>query len=417
MSSEGDGWLATLPGPAPRWWLVGVAAVAMGAAGSFQFLWSSLRGPVGARVGAGETGLGTALTAFVITQTLAGFPAGRYRDRAGPRLPLAVGAVLVVVGYAGVGAAPSLALAVAAYAVGGIGAGCVYTVAINTPVKWFTDRRGLATGVVTMAYGSASALLVGYVGPAAATDLPGTGLTLAALAGGACLLGVPILYDPDDPADAGGETATDGGDPDAPDVGPRAVLGTWQFWVLYGVFGVVNGVGLMLIGKVVGLATGLGLPASAGTLAASALAVADGAGIVLVGGLSDRFGRERTVAVALVGCGLALAGAVVVGAGSVPAFVALVAATTFLRAPTFAVFPSIVGDYYGAARSSGNYALLFTAKIPGGIFGGAAAGALIAGVGWTEAFLLGAVLLCLAGLATATLRPVQPSAATAENAP
>jgi OFA family oxalate/formate antiporter-like MFS transporter len=416
VSRDGAGALAALPGPAPRWWLVGVAAVAMGAAGSFQFLWSSLRGPVGARVGAGETGLGTALTAFVIAQTLAGFPAGRYRDRAGPRLPLAVGAVLVIAGYAGVGAAPSLPLAIAAYAVGGIGAGCVYTVAINTPVKWFTERRGLATGVVTMAYGSASALLVGYVGPAAATDLPGTGLTLAALAGGACLLGVPVLYDPDEPADAGGDATPDGGG-DAPDAGPRAVLATWQFWVLYGVFVVVNGVGLMLIGKVVGLATGLGLPASAGTLAASALAVADGAGIVLVGGLSDRFGRERTVAVALVGCGLALAGAVVVGAGSAPAFVALVAATTFLRAPTFAVFPSIVGDYYGAARSSGNYALLFTAKIPGGIFGGAAAGALIAGIGWTEAFLLGAGLLCLAGLATATLRPVQPSATTAENAP
>ncbi|MFB6079699.1 MAG: MFS transporter [Haloferacaceae archaeon] len=427
-----------------RWWLVAFAALAMGAAGSYQFVWSTIRGPLGAHVGAGEAALGTVFTAFVLAQTVAGFPAGRYRDRHGPRLPLAVGGVLVAAGYAGVALAPSFPAALAAYALGGVGSGTVYTVAVNTPVKWFDARRGLATGVVTMAYSASSAPLIRYVGPTVGRDFAGTLAVLAAVTGVACLVGVPVLDDPERAADAGGDgrTGTEtGGDGDgeadddpgaerggdereAPAAGRassgeytwRETVRTWQFWTLYGAFLVVNGVGLMLIGKVVALATGLGLPAGAGTLAASVLAVGDGAGIVVIGAASDRLGRERTVGASLTCCGLALAGTVLLGAGSAGAFVALAGAAAFLRSPAFAVFPSLVGEYYGAERSSENYALLYSAKLPGGVVGGTAASLLVAAVGWTDAFLLGAGLLVVAGLATAALRPVQPTARTAESA-
>lgn len=32
------------------------------------------------------------------------------------------------------------------YSLGAIGVGIVYTVAVNTALKWFSDRRGLTTG-------------------------------------------------------------------------------------------------------------------------------------------------------------------------------------------------------------------------------------------------------------------------------
>ncbi|MFB6156628.1 MAG: MFS transporter [Haloferacaceae archaeon] len=399
--------------PSARWWLVGLAALAMGAAGTYQFAWSAVRGPLGARLGAGEAALGTVFTLFVLAQTLSQFPAGRYRDRHGPRRPLAAGGLLVAAGFGGVALAPSFPVALAAYALGGVGSGLVYTVAVNTPVKWFTDRRGLATGVVTLSYSAASAPVIAFVGPNAGRDFAGTLLVVAAATGAACLLGVPFLRDPADgertaPADAdgdGGADATPDGTADA--FGWRRTVRTWQFWVLFGVFFVVNGVGLMLIGKVVSLAVGLGLPAAVGTLAASTLAVADGAGIAVVGGLSDRLGRERTVAASMTLAGLSLAGAVLFGPGNGAAFVALVGAAAFFRSPAFSVFPSLVGDYYGAARSSENYALLYAAKVPGGVAGGTAASLLVAAAGWSAAFLLGAGLFVAAGLAAATLRPVR----------
>jgi OFA family oxalate/formate antiporter-like MFS transporter len=395
----------------------------MGAAGSYQFVWSTVRGPLGLRLGIGEAALGTVFTAFVLTQTLAQFPAGWYRDRRGPRVPLAVGGVLVAGGYTGVALAPTFPVALVAYALGGAGAGAVYTVAVNTAVKWFDDRRGLATGIVTMAYSASSAPIIRLVGPRIGVDFSGTLLALGAATGLACLVAVPLLRDPDGDGerDTGGTGVGDGAAEGAVRAAGsgytwRETILTWQFWVLYVAFVIVNGVGLMLIGKVVTLATRLGLPAGVGTLAASVLAVGNGAGIVVVGGLSDRLGRERTVGMSLILCGAAVAGAVLVGGGRASAFVALVGAAAFLRSPAFSVFPSLVADYYGADRSSENYALLYSAKVPGGIAGGTAASLLIAAVGWTAAFLLGAGLLVLAGLATAALRPVQSTARTAESA-
>jgi OFA family oxalate/formate antiporter-like MFS transporter len=135
-----------------RWGLLVVAAGAMGAAGTYQFVWSSIRPVLGTRLAITEGGLGTVFTVFVICQTLSQFPAGWFRDRYGPRLPLAVGAGLVTVGYLGTAYAGGALGALLSYAAGGIGAGVAFTVAVNTPVKWFEDRRGLATGLVTMAY-------------------------------------------------------------------------------------------------------------------------------------------------------------------------------------------------------------------------------------------------------------------------
>jgi OFA family oxalate/formate antiporter-like MFS transporter len=67
----------------------------------------------------------------------------------------------------------------------------------------------------------------------------------------------------------------------------------------------------------------------------------------------------------------------------------------------------LVGRYYGSARSSENYAALYTAKLWGGIGGGVVASLVIATVGWNFTFLGGAVLVALAGLSLRSLRPVE----------
>jgi OFA family oxalate/formate antiporter-like MFS transporter len=177
---------------------------------------------------------------------------------------------------------------------------------------------------------------------------------------------------------------------------------------LYAVFVVVNGVGLMLVGKVVAYANAVGLPAAVATASASVVAATDAAGIVTVGGVSDRLGRVRTVAASLVVSGLALAASTVAGAAAAAwPFAALVGVAALFRSPAFAVFPSLIGEYYGTARSSENYALLYTAKVWGSVFGGTVASVLVVTFGWTTSFRVSAVVLALAGVATALLRPPQ----------
>lgn len=399
----------------------------MGVSGTYQFVWSSLSGAVGARFpAASPAALGTVFTLFVVAQTLTQFPAGRIRDRYGPRNILLVAAALLAVGYAGIGLAGSFPVVAVAYTLGGVGSGITYTVAVNTPVKWVPEdgRRGLATGLVTMAYSGTSVLFIPVLRGSLDDSFTTALLVLGGVVGVGGLLGAWILRDPpgvaedkeaDPGTDPGGAGTTAAEDPAAGNrvataaeagVGWRMAVRTWQFWVLYGVLTAVSGVGLMLVGQSVGFTTGLGLSAATATTVASAVALGDAAGVLVVSALSDRLGGERTVGVSLVFCGCTLVASVVAGShGLEGLFVILVAAAAFFRSPVFGIFPTLVADYYGTARSSENYATLYTAKLPGGVVGGTVTGALVAGLGWSRSFVLGGVVLVLAGFATLSLRP------------
>jgi OFA family oxalate/formate antiporter-like MFS transporter len=392
--------------------LVAVAAVGIGMAGTYQFVWSSIRVPVSAQTGASETALGTVFTLFVIFQASAQFPAGWVRDRVGPRLPLAGGALLLVAGYVGTAWVPTVAGVSLSYALGGIGAGTVYAVAINTPAKWFDERRGLATGLVGFAYAGVSFLLIPLVRGWIATDFSVTMLGLAALVGVSMLVGIPVFRDPDEPVATDGGACDDGGSSPPVEAGYtwREAVRTWQFWLLYGIFVIVNGVGLMIVGKAVAFAEATGLPTTAATAAASLVALGDSAGVIVGGVVSDRVGRAPTIALSLVACGACLAGASVVAVGGVAAgYVGLIAAASFFRSPVFSVIPSLVGDYYGTSHNSETYALLYSSKLWGGVVGGTVTSGLVVLLGWQQTFLIGAGLLLVAATATTLLRPVEPS--------
>lgn len=397
------------------WLLVATAALLMGVAGIYQFGWSSIRLPLGARLGAPEHALGTIFTLYVTFQTLSQFPAGWVRDRYGPRIPLLAGSVLLLAGFAGIAYAGSLPAAYAAYAVGGIGAGVVYTVAVNTPVKWFTTRRGLATGIVTMSYSAISVVLIPGIRRGVDGAFTETLLALGAFAGISALVAAIVIRDPSGSMDATepdeSAAAEDPAESSSIDQVAaytwREAVRTWQFWLLYAAFIVVNGVGLMLIGKAVAYAMALDLPATMATASASFIALADAAGLLVIGSLSDRLGRKRTVAVSVTLAGLGVGATVVAGQqGFALGFVLFAGLAAFFRSPPFAVFPSLVGAYYGRAYSSEVYAALYSAKLFGGVIGGTVASGLVLSIGWSESFGLGAALLVAAGLSLLLLRPV-----------
>jgi OFA family oxalate/formate antiporter-like MFS transporter len=427
-----------------RWWQVAAAAVMMGLVSPYQYVWSSIQGPLAEGLGIPLPALGLVFTLFVIFQAGSQFPVGWWRDRYGPRRLTLLAGVLAGGGYVGLAYASEVWQLYLLYSLGAIGVGIVYTVAVNTAIKWFPDRRGLTTGVGTMAFAGGSALVVPYVRTNATPDGYAAVLTnMGLLIGVGILVGALVLRDPPrdwlggEGGDAAGEEATDVGADGAevdgteancpgsagadstdsetsPDGGAvasarqytwRETIRTWQFWLMYAMFVAVSGAGLMLTAQVVTFAERLGLAAVVATASATLLPIAGGVGRLLLGHVSDRVDRERAMAASFALCGIGLLLVVYFAQqGSSLLFLAAVVVATFFWSPQYTLFPAVVGDYYGARHSSANYALLYSGKMWGGVFGGGVATLLVTVVGPAATFQIGGVLAVLAGIGALFLR-------------
>ena len=397
-----------------RWWQVAAAALMMGLVSPYQYVWSSIETPLAESLGVSLPAIGLVFTVFVVIQAGSQFPVGWWRDRRGPRRLTLVAGLLAGGGYVGLAYATAVWQLYLLYALGALGVGVVYTVAVNTAIKWFPDRRGLTTGAGTMAFAGGSALFVPYVrANATVAGYPDVLRNMGLLIGVGIVVGALVLRDP--PADwlEDADAATTGRDDGtAPDGGTtrqftwRETVRTRQFWLMYAMFVAGSGAGLMLTAKIVSFADHHELGATIATVSATLLPLASGVGRLVVGELSDRVSRERAMAVSLATSGTGVAAVVwLARAGNRWAFVAAVVVAVFFWSPQYALFPSLVGDYYGPRHSSANYALLYSAKIWGGVFGGVVVGVLVTLVGWDLAFAVGGAGAFAAGVGALALSP------------
>jgi OFA family oxalate/formate antiporter-like MFS transporter len=397
-----------------RWWQIAAAAGMMAAVSPYQYVWSSISPALSEGLDIALPALGAVFSFYVVFQSLSQFPAGKWRDSRGPGALTFLAAVLAGGGYIGLAYATSLWQLYLLYSLGAVGVGIVYTVAVNTAVKWFPDRTGLTTGVGTMAFAAGSALVVPYVRAnatvAAYSDVLrniGIGILVVTLVGSLLLRDPPTDW-----LDRDGDDDGDGGDDGlAASIRGRnystgEMLSTWQFWLLYAMFIAMASADLLVIANVVRFAENFGLAALVATLSATLLPVAAGVSRLILGEATDRFSRKRVMAGSFLLAGLFRIGLVAAGeAGNGAVFVAFVLGAMFFSSPLYVFFPSILADYYGSANSSGNYAVLYTAKVGGGVFSGTVAGYLVASLGWNPTFLLGGALALGAGAAVFVLRP------------
>ena len=409
-----------------RWWQVVAAVVMMALVSPYQYVWSSLQQPLANDLGVSLSALGAVFTLYVIFQSGIQFPAGWLRDRHGPQVMTLIAGLLAGGGYVGLAHANALWQVYLLYSIGAIGVGIVYTVAVNTAVKWFPDQRGLTTGAGTMAFAAGSALFVPYVRANATIGAFGSVLqNVGLLIGIGVIIGALILKDPPNDWLNEAEDATAAKDSSSTEESReersnasnsaikttqqytwREVIQTWQFWLMYVMFIGISGANLMLAANLVPFADNLGLATIVATVSATILPIADGLGRLGTGGISDRIGRERSMLVTFTLCGIGLFLLVGLGRiGSTIGFLGAIVIAAGFEGTQYTLFPSVVGDYFGEKNSSTNYAILYSAKMVGGIFGGVAVSWLISTTGWTTVFLLGGVLAVIAGFGAILLRP------------
>lgn len=141
-------------------WLIALSAIAIHLSIGSAYAYSVFKKPLGESVGWSNTTIALAFTLAIVFLGLSAAVFGRFVENNGPRKSAMISAILFSVGQIGAGysvSISSLPLFLLSYGViGGMGLGVGYISPASTLVKWFPDRRGLATGMAVFGFGAGS---------------------------------------------------------------------------------------------------------------------------------------------------------------------------------------------------------------------------------------------------------------------
>ncbi len=399
-----------------RWIPVIAAIFMMSFVSVYEYSWSLFTTPLSHvfHVPASSTYLGLTYTIFIVVQALSMWLAGRYVDKHRPRNISMIAGVITGIGYILSGIATSLPILYITYGIGSIGVGIIYATSVSTALKWFPDKRGTVSGLIVLGYGAGSFALSPLINSiihtvnyqSAFIDMGIAQLIIITL------LALVMVYPPD------GWMPT-GWDPKKAEEKRRLVkrntynfttkemVRTWQWVVIYISFILIAGAGLSIVGHLVPYGESLGLSIAA-VIAVYLFPLANGLGRLVAGSTSDFIGRPYSMLLFFVISGISMI--LVSFVHSTDLFIILIILVAFTWGPLFSLFPSTVGDYFGAKNSGQNYGFTYTAKAIGGIFAGYGASFLFTAIGLSSTLIITGIMAILAGLLAVTLKlPKTPS--------
>jgi OFA family oxalate/formate antiporter-like MFS transporter len=385
-----------------RWFQLGASLIAMIMIANLQYSWTLFVKPLQLGTGWKLSDIQAAATLFILFQTWAQPCQGWLIDRMGPRLFISLAGVLCGIGWGGLGFASSLPILYTLYVVAGIGAALVYGGSIGSALKWFTTRRGLASGIMAAGFGGGAGLFIPFIASMLRTSgYRSTFLWTGIFQGVIILIVAQFLRHPraEPAAPAPAKTA-----------GVATLLGqhhfttgemlrTPQFWLMYAAFVMMATGGLLLTLNAGPIAGSWGIAATALALATSLNAVANGGSRIFWGWVSDRTGRVSAMVVAFLlqaGCLLLVT---TVGRVSGTWFAVTLVLTFFTWGEIYSLFPALLGDYYGTRHATSNYGVLYSAKGVASILGGWVAALIYESSGSWSAVLYGSAAMALVAAA------------------
>ncbi|WP_026960265.1 L-lactate MFS transporter [Aliagarivorans taiwanensis] len=138
-------------------WLIAASAVGVHASIGSVYAYSVFKNPLETTYGWSSSSVITMFSIAIFCLGLSAAVMGHFVEKHGPRRAGTVAAILFGGGFlvAGIGTSiENLYVLWLGYGVlGGIGLGIGYITPVSTLVKWFPDRRGLATGLAIMGFG------------------------------------------------------------------------------------------------------------------------------------------------------------------------------------------------------------------------------------------------------------------------
>jgi MFS family permease len=363
---------ASAAAPHNHGWTVTFAGLGINLALGILYAWSMFKGAIEKEFGWQGSQLNDPYALCCLVFAAAMILAGRCQDKFGPRLTASIGGVLVGLGFVICSSTSSYGMWLLGYGVlAGIGIGFGYSSATPPALKWFPpSKTGLIAGLVVAGFGLApvylapvSQYLLGAYQVKTSMLILGIAFTVIVCGLAQLLKNPPAGYVAAAPSAAGKPAAAV-----AVHATPTEIIRRPSFWLLWAIYFIGAGAGLMVIGSISGMAK-----KSMGELAfvaVAVMAIGNAGGRILAGILSDKIGRRWTLCLVLViQAALMLAAIPVTGGANMKAFVIVLLAASIGAnyGANLALFPSITKDLWGLKSFGMNYGVLFTAWGVGGL--------------------------------------------------
>ena len=401
-----------------RWFQLVASLIAMIMIANLQYSWTLFVKPLQADTGWALSDIQFAFTLFILCQTWVQPLDGWLIDRLGPRGFITVAGLLCGLGWAGMGYATSLPMLYVLYCLAGTGAAFVYSGAIGSALKWFKEKRGLASGIMAAGFGGGTALFIPFIQSMLRdSGYQQTFLVTGLFQGAVIAVVAQFLRHPTAAPMAPGAQASKAA-VEKKHYTTFEVLRTPQFYVMYIAFVLMATGGLLVTANAGPVAESWGF-VSVLTLAATLSPLANGAARVFWGWASDRLGRENTMIFTFVLQALCLLSVVTLGQYSGTWFTISLVAVYFTWGQIYSLFPSMSGDYFGTKFATSNYAVLYTAKGVASIIGSWGLGALLyeRTGSWATGFYISAAMALVAAVLAYGLRASHESAKKAAKIP
>jgi len=320
-------------------------------------------------------------TAFTIMMVLGGGSAalfGKFVERSGPRKSAMLAAILFGLGQAGSGFAismDSLTGFLLTYGLlSGLGLGIGYISPVSTLVKWFPDKRGLATGMAVLGFGTGALITA----PVAAGLIESIGISYTFYILGASyfilmMLGASyIAPPPKDWMPEGMKAAVKAGTRkikrDLSQATSGEAVKTKHFWMLWTMMLINTSAGIMMISVASPMAQNIvGLSAGAAATMVGIMGIFNGGGRLGWAAASDYISRPKVFIIFFVIQLIAFVTLPIIASAFI--FQVFIFLVVSCYGGGFSNLPAFIGDLFGTKELGAIHGYLLTTWSLGGLIG------------------------------------------------
>jgi len=317
----------------------------------YQYSWNLLMKPLMNSLNVNLPAIQVSYSLFVLFSTISQVLGGYIADSRGPRLIGVIGGALAGLGMITASMVSNIAQFYILWSIGSIGVGFVYGVSINLGVKWFSGSRGLATGLINMGFGIGASLF----NPAISILISRGEYKFSMVLLGVLMLIVimPLMATAKYPPTSTKRIRFS-------EIPPG-------FWLILASFSLM-GIPLQLASSSLSV-IGEGYSYLIVAAASSLLPLFSGIGRPIIGSISDKLGRRRTI----LAVGLVLTVFTMILAIRSPiAYITSTVAIGILGGSLITLFASLIGDEYGIGSSTFLFGILYNGKFVSALIGSVA---------------------------------------------